>query len=306
MKKDIVSIITTFYNAEQFIIHTLASVYSQIVEKDKFEIEYVLVDDHSPDNSRKLVEAFMQKHNIKDRWKIVKPEKNLGCGGARRFGIQNATGDYFMFIDADDYYINRDFVLRAYNTIVSEKADIVEYGVLYNQPNGTQQNNTAPRKFVIQNNKHLSEIALFKDNLIKFNVWSKIYKRWIVESFEYSDERTFEDVMTIPVWVYNANKIVIMPTPEINYRAASNSIIRTDWTKTRLGTIKAIASHFERFKDDYDLLKAMYQRAMIDLENVLSNKSSECEGFVEMSKLNTYMLKYIYPKTWQEKTYNPE
>ena len=97
-----------------------------------------------------------------------------------------------------------------------------------------------------------------------------------------------------------------MPTPEINYRAASNSIIRTDWTKTRLGTIKAIASHFERFKDDYDLLKAMYQRAMIDLENVLSSKSSECEGFVEMSKLNTYMLKYIYPKTWQEKTYNPE
>ena len=59
MKKDIVSIITTFYNAEQFIIHTLASVYSQIVDKDKFEIEYVLVDDHSPDNSRKLVEAFM-------------------------------------------------------------------------------------------------------------------------------------------------------------------------------------------------------------------------------------------------------
>ena len=149
-------------------------------------------------------------------------------------------------------------------------------------------------------------MALFKDNLIKFNVWSKVYKRWVVESYQYSDERTFEDVRTIPVWVWNAKKIVIMPTPEINYRAASDSIIRSDWNKTRLGTISAIASHFERFKNDRRILKAMYGRAMIDLEAMLSNKSSENPGFNEMSKLNTYMLKYIYPNDWKNLTYEIE
>ena len=76
--------------------------------------------------------------------------------------------------------------------------------------------------------------------------------------------------------------------------------------QTRLGTITAIAELFPRFKDDYNVLKAMYGRAMIDLEAMLNNHSSENEGFNEMSKLNTYMLKYIYPNNWQNLTYEIE
>lgn len=302
---DKISIITTFYNAEAFIGNAVASVLGQKVPNG-CEIEYVLVDDKSQDNSRKLVENIINntsKENFK--FKLVEPEINLGCGGARKFGIENATGDYFMFLDADDYYIHLDFVENAYNTITSEKADVVEYGVIYNQQNGQQSNSTAQQKIVLTN-PHDMEVALFRDNLIKFNVWSKIYTREIVESYPYSDVRTFEDVRTIPVWISNCKKVVIMPIPQINYRAASNSIIRTNWVDTRLGTISAIAELFPRFKDDRQLLKAMYTRSMIDLEAILNNKSSECEGFDEMSKLNTYMLKFIYPDKWKDITYNVE
>lgn len=305
MKKTKVSIITTFYNAERFILNAIHSIRCQICPNNNFEIEYVLVDDHSTDNSRSIIENYMKGNGTNGDWKIIKPEKNLGCGGARRFGIEHATGDLFMFLDADDYYINVDFVSRAVNDIYSNNADIVEYGVIYNRADGTQSNSTAQNKIVIEK-PNIAELALFKDNLIKFNVWSKVYKRWVIESYQYSDERTFEDVRTIPVWVWNAKKIVIMPTPEINYRAASDSIIRSDWNKTRLGTISAIASHFERFKNDRRILKAMYVRSMIDLEAMLSNKSSENPGFNEMSKLNTYMLKYIYPNDWQKLTYEIE
>lgn len=302
---DKISIITTFYNAETFIGNAVASVLGQKIP-DGCEIEYVLVDDKSQDNSRKLVENIINntsKENFK--FKLVEPDINLGCGGARKFGIEHATGEYFMFLDADDYYIHLDFVENAYNTITSENADVVEYGVIYNQQNGQQSNSTAPQKIVLTN-PHDMEIALFRDNLIKFNVWSKMYTRKIVESYPYSTVRTFEDVRTIPVWVSNCKKVVIMPIPQINYRAASNSIIRTNWVDTRLGTISAIAELFERFKNDRDLLKAMYTRSMIDLEAIMNNKSSECEGFDEMSKLNTYMLKYIYPDKWQDMTYNIE
>jgi len=209
-----------------------------------------------------------------------------------------------MFLDADDYYMHTNFMLNAYTTITKENADIVEYGVIFNQANGQQVNNTASQKYVIENNPSLAEIALFKDNLIKFNVWSKIYRRWVVESYPYSEVRTYEDVRTIPVWVSNAKKIVIMPTAEINYRAASGSIIRTDMIQTRLGTITAIAELFPRFKDDYNVLKAMYGRAMVDLEAMLHNHSSNDEGFNEMSRLNTTMLSYLYPKNYKEMTYN--
>ena len=302
---DKISIITTFYNAQTFIGNAIGSVLGQKVP-DGCEIEYVLVDDKSQDNSRKLVVNIINNTSKENfEFKLVEPETNLGCGGARKFGIENATGNYFMFLDADDYYIHLDFVENAYNTITSENADVVEYGVIYNQQNGQQTNSTAPQKIVLTD-PHDMEIALFKDNLIKFNVWSKMYTRKIVESYPYSTVRTFEDVRTIPVWISNCNKVVIMPIPQINYRAASNSIIRTNWVDTRLGTISAIAELFPRFKDDRQLLKAMYTRSMIDLEAIMNNKSSECEGFDEMSKLNTYMLKFIYPDKWKDLTYNVE
>ena len=302
---DKISIITTFYNAQTFIGNAIGSVLGQKVP-DGCEIEYVLVDDKSEDNSRNIVENIINNTSKENfNFKLVEPETNLGCGGARKFGIENATGNYFMFLDADDYYIHLDFVENAYNTITSENADVVEYGVIYNQQNGQQSNSTAPQKIVLTD-PHDMEIALFKDNLIKFNVWSKMYTRKIVESYPYSTVRTFEDVRTIPVWISNCNKVVIMPIPQINYRAASNSIIRTNWVDTRLGTISAIAELFPRFKDDRQLLKAMYIRSMIDLEAIMNNKSSECEGFDEMSKLNTYMLKFIYPDKWKDITYNVE
>ena len=299
-----VSVITTFYNAKDFIELAIGSILKQKV--DGFELEYVIVDDHSPDSTREIVEEFMRTHTLNGDWKIVTPEKNLGCGGARRFGIQNATGDYFMFLDADDYYINSDFIYRAVNDIIREEADIVEYGIIFNHANGRKQNHSVPKKLYINNNPHLAMLAIFRDNFVKFNVWTKIYRRWVVESYEYSDQRTFEDVATIPVWVSNAKKIVIMPSIEINYRAATQSIIRTNWNETRLGTIAAIASHFEKWKDDYEVLKSMYGRAMIDLEAMLNNHSSENDGFNEMSKLNTKMLKYLYPNTWQEKVFDIE
>lgn len=304
-KLDKISVITTFYNAEKFIFNAINSVNQQII--NGFEFEYVIVDDKSPDNSRKIVETFIQNNVPEDRkscWRLITPDENLGCGGARKFGIDHATGDFFMFLDADDYYMHTNFLLNAYTTIISEKADIVEYGVMFNQPNGQQINNTSSQKYVIENNPSMAEIALFKDNLIKFNVWSKIYRRWVVESFPYSTVRTYEDVRTIPVWIANAHKIVIMPSTEINYRAASGSIIRSNMVETRLGTITAIAELFPLFKDDYQVLKAMYGRAMVDLEALLHNHSSNDEGFNQMSRLNTTMLSYLYPNNYKEMTYN--
>lgn len=305
MNKIKVSVITTFYNAQDFIHNAIGSVFQQITD-DKFEIEYVLVDDKSQDNSRKIVEQYILNNTNKSIVaNLITPNENLGCGGARKYGIEHATGDYFMFLDADDYYINIDFVKRALETIVSTQADIVEFGMIFNHSNGTKQPSCVQQQIIVENPEQ-AEILLFKDNAIKFNVWTKIYTRNIVESYPYSDERLFEDVRTIPVWVSNAHRIVIMPTCEINYRAASGSIIRDDVVKTRLGTITAITELFERFKYNRDVLKAMYGRAMVDLEAMLHNHSSNNRGFNEMSRLNTKMLQYIFPDTYKEFTYNVE
>ena len=301
---DKISIITTFYNCEQFINYALSSVIKQQTE-DLISIEYVLVNDCSIDNSLNIVNDFIEENQNIDNFeiKLFTPETNLGCGGARRFGIEHATGDYFMFLDADDYYINDDFVLRAYQILTTENADIVEFGVIYNDIYGNKQN-LCTNEQIIFTSWHDSLYWMFKNNTVKFNVWSKIYTRDIVESYPYDTTREYEDIRTIPIWVQNTNKLVVEPTLEINYRASQNSIIRDNGLKTRLGTIGAMTEICERFKDDINIVKALYGRAMIDMCAVMENKSSLNEGFDEMSKFNTKLLSYIYPDTYQEFTYN--
>lgn len=305
--KDTVTIITTYYNAEKYILYALISVMSQQFDKNIFNLEYLIIDDHSEDGTHELIDNVLNVRYADSPITvrhIVTPE-NLGCGGARKFGIDNASGNYLMFLDADDYYMNTSFVKRAYDVISNEKADIVEYGILVNYPNGSRQNLKVLSKEVIEN-KVQAECALFKSNKIKFNIWSKIIKKSLAQSFPYSDSRTYEDVLTIPVWLWNAKKIVIMPTIEINYRYNTNSIIRKDSLNTRIETIKAISSHFERFKNYKMILKAMYERSMIDLSAVLEDHDSNDEGFMEMCNLNRYMLSYIYPDKYKEIAYNGE
>ena len=301
---DKISIITTFYNCEQFINYALSSVIKQQTE-DLISIEYVLVNDCSIDNSLNIVNDFIEENQNIDNFeiKLFTPETNLGCGGVRRFGIEHATGDYFMFLDADDYYINDDFILRAYQILTTENADIVEFGAIYNDIYGNKQN-LCTNEQIIFTSWHDSLYWMFKNNTVKFNVWSKIYTRAIVESYPYDTTREYEDIRTIPIWVQNANKLVVEPTLEINYRASQNSIIRDNGLKTRLGTIEAMTEICERFKDDINIVKALYGRAMIDICAVMENKSSLNEGFDEMSKFNTKLLSYIYPDTYQEFTYN--
>lgn len=308
----LVSVIMTFYNAEKFIHEAFVSVVNQVTTKDNtnIKIEFVIVDDKSEDGSRaiieKLTDEFNKTGNKNISINIVAPEKNLGCGGARKFGIEHSSGAFLMFLDADDYYIHNDFVMRSFESINASNADIVEWGMVMRQPDGSAANIVTPQQMIIENNSPGALVALFKDNLIKFNVWTKMYRREIIESREYSSNRVFEDVRTTPYWVFNAKRILIMPSCEVNYRAASGSIIRDDNMKTRLGTITAIAELFEDFKQYKDVLKAMYQRAMVDLTAVLHGHSEENDGYNEMNRLNTYMLKYIYPDKWMQITYNPD
>ena len=310
--KRIVSVITTIYNAEKYIGTSANSVFGQEITDKNLTLEYIVVNDHTKDNSmivfENYVQLYKQTHNNKlpknFKYKIVKPEHNLGCGGARKFGIENASGKYLMFLDADDYYINSDFVQRAVETIESTNSDIVEYGLYYNYADGRRTPSVIDKQVTIENNPAHALVSLYKNNLIKFHVWTKIIRKEIAKKFEYSTQRTFEDVITIPVWISMCKRITIMPSIEINYRCANNSIIHENVLDTRLGTLSAIAANFERFKEWRPVLMAMYERAMIDLSVVLDGKTSEDPGFNKMSELNTKMLSYILPEQYKSLTFN--
>lgn len=284
-----VSIIMTVYNAETTIGRAVESILKQ--RTDDVNIEFILVNDGSTDSSMVVAERLISERpdNSHIAYKSVELSENMGCGYARAVGIDTATGDYFMFLDADDYYINDDFVHAAVLTLIDNKADIVEYGVRVRDLNGRLKNSVVKESFGIENNPKQALISLYKENAIKFNVWNKIYTRKVVQSYPYSREREFEDVRTIPQWLMRANKIVIINSVEVNYSAQRNSIVNSGGTKSRLGTVKAMVETLNDVQDK-EVIKAMYERAMVDISTVMDGKTSLDDGFDEMSKYNEMFL----------------
>ena len=279
----------TVYNAETTIGRAVDSILKQ--RTDDVDIEFILVNDGSTDSSMVVAEQLISERpdNSHIAYKSVELSENMGCGYARAVGIDTATGDYFMFLDGDDYYINDDFVHTAVLTLIDNKADIVEYGVRVRDLNGRLKNSVVKESFGIENNSKQALISLYKENAIKFNVWNKIYTRKVVQSYPYSREREFEDVRTIPQWLMRANKIVIINSVEVNYSAQRNSIVNSGGTKSRLGTVKAMVETLNDVQDK-EVIKAMYERAMVDISTVMDGKTSLDDDFDEMAQYNEMFL----------------
>lgn len=96
--QDLVSVITPVYNAEKVIGVTLESIFAQTYK----QIEIVLVDDCSSDNSQEVIRNYMQYHP-----EIVyfKQPTNQGAGAARNKALELARGQYVAFLDADDLWL---------------------------------------------------------------------------------------------------------------------------------------------------------------------------------------------------------
>ena len=114
---DLVSIIVTAYNVEVYIEQCLKYILSQTYE----EIEVIVVDDGSNDNTNLIVEKIIQSDN---RVRIVNHGCNRGLFQARITGVENSKGEYIIFVDADDC-ISIDWVRTLVNKQVETKADVV-------------------------------------------------------------------------------------------------------------------------------------------------------------------------------------
>lgn len=109
------------YNVSQYLHKCIASVVNQDLDHDSIEV--VMVDDESPDDSIDVANTLRKKYNF---IKIIS-QKNKGLGGARNTGIDNATGDYILFLDADDWLIHNS-LHSIVSTADNLNLDILEFG----------------------------------------------------------------------------------------------------------------------------------------------------------------------------------
>lgn len=116
-----VSIIIAVYNCEKYIEKCVRSLFEQTLDG----IEYIFINDATPDRSIEILTSIMEDYpKRKSMAKIINLEKNGGVSNARHIGIRNATGEYIIHTDSDDW-VDKDMYERLYLIAKETDADIV-------------------------------------------------------------------------------------------------------------------------------------------------------------------------------------
>jgi len=113
------SVIIPVYNVKEYLRHCVMSVLKQSCES----VEVILVDDGSTDGSEKICDDFRDYNKVK-----IIHKSNGGLSDARNVGLKFANGEYILFLDADDYWDDSNFLNKASDMIEKENPDLIVFG----------------------------------------------------------------------------------------------------------------------------------------------------------------------------------
>lgn len=223
-----VSIVIPVYNAECYLEECLDS----ILEQSFPNLEILLIDDGSTDETADICERFVfLDERIKYFYK-----SNGGSTSARKVGIQNATGKYIMFIDADDY-IKPDMISYMLDVAESNEADIVTDTFITDVNNQDYPQGGKLEGGVYRGEDLRRKVLpnMFYRNILEHwgiwpTLWGKLFKKNIIEeSVLKMDERIFygEDAACVFPACLKADCICIIKKYFYHYRAVQNSVSKS-------------------------------------------------------------------------------
>ena len=151
-----VSICVPIYGVEKYIERCARSLFEQTYNN----IEYIFVDDCSPDHSMDILKNVIEEYtDRKPSVRIIRHEHNKGLAGARNTAIDNASGDFILHIDSDDF-VNEDYV----STIVSKQQE-GNYDIVVNRiVSVSNKEKSYPPYAPTHKNKYVSETLSRKAN----------------------------------------------------------------------------------------------------------------------------------------------
>ena len=206
-----VSVLMPVYNLEDYIEHAMESIFNQTLK----DIEIVCVNDGSVDSSLDVLRDFESKY---DFIKVFSQE-NKGAGPALNKCIEEATGEYIAFLDADDIYVDDDALEKMYNYAVENDANIVAGNLKFTKPDYTIIDSDhykrklykfCNKKGVLAPHKYGIPYAFYKnifkrEFLNKNNIRFPPYKRGVDTLFLAKALVSTTKIYTIPVWLYGYN-----------------------------------------------------------------------------------------------------
>lgn len=173
-----VSILVPFYKVENYVGRCVESLFTQTYKN----IEYVFVNDCTPDKSMEVINEMIDKYGVSSQCKMIVHDRNQGISASRNDCLDNMTGDFFLFIDSDDY-IDNDMVELLVEAAVKENADISGCGYIEEYADHSVEH---PQKYTNNHDEMMRAITLLT---IKGVMWKLLVRSTIVT--EHRDEVRF-------------------------------------------------------------------------------------------------------------------
>jgi len=175
------SIIVPVYNVEQYLEKCLNSLVKQTLK----DIEIIVVNDGTKDNSQKIIDQFVKKYkNVKS---FIK--ENGGLSSARNYGLTQAKGEYIAFVDSDDY-VAEDMYETMYKKAKEQEFDVVVCNLRYVFPDKEIKAYSKIKKDIFTK----AEIKKCMSNIYPA-AWNKIYKKELfLKGVLFKEQVWFEDV----------------------------------------------------------------------------------------------------------------
>ena len=210
-----ISVIVPVYNVEKYLNECLDSVLAQTFK----DFEVICVNDGSTDNSPEILRQYADKDQ---RVKIV-TQSNQGLSMARNNGLKEACGRYVYFVDSDDaihpqclelaHFLaetnNADLVCFSYAKIKEKMPKVIHFD--------TKELKSKTTSFPLKS-------CFRKKHKIRFNVWTKFYRRNLLDGLEFIPKIHFEDYPHTFAVMARKPKTVIADVPLYFYRINENSI----------------------------------------------------------------------------------
>lgn len=214
-----VSVIVPIYNVEKYIEDCAKSLFQQTLN----DIEYIFVNDCTPDNSIKILKEVLDAYpERKNQVKIVNLEVNSGQAAARKRGVSEATGDFIIFCDGDDW-VDKNMYQRLYDCAIQHNYDFVR--CLFSRVSEGRQalcklippESYANKKQLLSYLIRSSDFSSTCDKLVRRNV---VFS----QQFVYPKDNMCEDLVYVLQYVLNAKSIGYINESFYYYRQNESSI----------------------------------------------------------------------------------
>lgn len=224
----LISIIIPVYNVAPYLIKCLESVQCQTYRN----IEIILIDDGSTDDSGKICEEYAKKDS---RIRVIH-KKNGGLSDARNAGLNVFRGEYVSFIDSDDH-VETTYIERLYQLMKSAEADIsiVSFIRIYE----TKEEKRKEEKSVVREYGNAEAISdMWYQKNITPSAWAKLYRRQLFSEIRYPVGKLYEDLGTTYKLFFLSTKIVYSSERLYYYLQRNEGIMRCKFSLKKMDRIR--------------------------------------------------------------------